>query len=79
MKENKFGCLVGIIILILCLISYIEGCSTRSKNQNTTLVNVVTRDGKVSQMYNLDLKAAKGTPQKMKHRNYDLEERDYQD
>ena len=30
-------------------------------------------------MYNLDLKAAKGTPQKMKHRNYDLEERDYQD
>ena len=32
---------------------------------------------KVSQMYNLDLKAAKETPKKMKHRNYDLEETDY--
>lgn len=41
--------------------------------------NNTNMGAKVSQMYNLDLKAAKGTPQKMKHRNYDLEERDYQD
>lgn len=40
--------------------------------------NNTNMGAKVSQMYNLDLKAAKGTPQKMKHRNYDLEETDYQ-
>lgn len=53
MKENSlsnnWGCLIGILILIYLVFCGIKGCSTRSENKNTTLVNVISIDGNVSQ------------------------------